>query len=106
MSTEITIYQTTDVTDVNRSTMSQLLERTELMCVKSADLGDYLVGATEVPNGYTCTVDAGQLACTLDEYLKDFVDDEGVTSAITDVLPQVVQSIDDPKSTVSINVCW
>jgi len=106
MSTEVTIYQTTDVTDVNTSTRSQLLERTELMCVKSTDLGEYLVGATDVPNGYTCTVDAGQLASSLDEYLKDFVDDKDVTSVITDVLPQVVQCIDDDKSTVSINVWW
>ena len=105
MSTEVTIYQTTDVTDVNPSTMSQLLERTELMCVKSSDLGEYLVNSTEVPNGYTCTVDAGQLASTLDDYLQDF-DDEYVTSAVTDVIPQVVQSINDPKSTFSINVWW
>ena len=105
MGCDISVYKTTTVsTDVSTST--ELLERTELLDYKSWELGEILAGALETPNGCTCSVDPVHLASLLTDYRDDPDCDDCEEEMLTDCISEVVDTIDDDKSAIYVNVWW
>ena len=106
MGVDIAVYKTKLVSE-DQSTCTALLERTELLDTKSAELGEALVLATEAPNGCTTTVDPYVVLDVLNDYIsRNEFEYAGMKEQIEECISDVKSAIDEKETTVSVNVWW
>ena len=105
MGCECSIYRTTEKSHDQQTRTTQLV-RTEILDLKSWELGELLTEETEAPNGHTVTADPTLVISALSEYLEteDCASYE-VADEVKDCIKEI-ETAEEAGDSISINVWY